>query len=324
MITRRSFIVGAGALVAAPAFGSSKWPAKPIRIVVPFPPGGPTDLIVRLFSEPLASALGQPVVVENRSGASGNIGAQHVADAEPDGYTLVHNTVGIQAINPLMYPDSRLNPQNDFIGIATTTAIPSVLVVNPKSLPVTSLQELIETGKKNPDKLNMATFGVGTSAHVYGSLLQKQGEFNAVEVPYRGSGLALTALLGDQVDFLFSNITTCISHIQAGTLRALAVAAPARLAELPDVPTMSEAGYPGIDLKFWMALYAPAKTPKPIVDTLRKTLYQLMTDPKYAATLREKGAAAMPIAPAELDQFLKTDTERWARAAREIGIKAQT
>ncbi|MGY0658346.1 Bug family tripartite tricarboxylate transporter substrate binding protein [Bordetella bronchiseptica] len=323
MPTRRSFMLGAGALLAAPALGSPAWPSKPLRIVVPFPPGGPTDFVVRQLSVPLAAALGQPVVVENRPGVSGNLGAQAVAESEPDGYTLIHNTVGVQAINPLMFPNARVDPRKDFIGIATTATMPNVVVVNPARLPVESLRELVELGRAQPNRLSVATFGPGTSAHIYGALLQKIGGFTAVEVPYRGSPLALTDVIGGQVDFLFDSMTTSIGHVQAGTLRALAVTAPQRTALLPDVPTMAEAGFGGIDLKFWFALYAPARTPAPIVEKLRAAIYKVLSEPAYAEGLRARGAEPLLVAPSALEQFLATDTQRWSDAARQVGIKAQ-
>ncbi|MGE8612752.1 MAG: Bug family tripartite tricarboxylate transporter substrate binding protein [Achromobacter veterisilvae] len=323
MPTRRLFLLGASALLASPVFGSSPWPAKPLRIVVPFPAGGPTDFVVRQISASLAAELGQPVIIENRPGVSGNLGAQAVAESEPDGYTLIHNTVGVQAINPLMFPEARVNPQKDFIGIATTASMPNVVVVNPQKLPVKTLQELVEMGRERPNRLSVATFGLGTSAHIYGALLQKLGEFKAVEVPYRGSALALTDVLGGQVDFLFDSMTTSINHVKAGTLRALAVTAPARTSLLPDVPTMAEAGFPGMDLKFWFALYAPVRTPTPIVERLRAVLHQVLSDPAYASGLRERGAEPLVTPPSELDRFLAADTQRWAEAARQIGIKAQ-
>lgn len=324
MLNRRSVLIGTAATMVARASIAASWPTKPVRIIVPFPPGGPTDFVIRLLTTPLAAALGQAVIVENRPGVSGNAGTQAVVDGEADGYTLVHNTVGVQAVNPLMYPGSRLNPQRDLVGIATTATMPNVLVVNPRKLPVKTLRELVDLGKQEPNKLSCANFGSGTSAHIYGSLLQKLGEFQATEVAYRGSALALNDVIAGHVDFLFDSMSTCVGHVNAGTLRGLAITSNARSSQLPDVPTMAEAGFPAFDLKFWFALFAPARTPAAIVERLQKAIEQAMADPTYAAALRARGAEPLVTPRTELAAFLASDAERWANIAKQIGVKPQT
>ena len=205
------------------------------------------------------------------------------------GTQLIHNTVGVQAINPLMFPDSRLRPERDLIGVATTATMPNVLVVHPRKLSISTLKELVELGKQEPNRLSCATFGPGTSAHIYGSLLQKVGGFQAVDVPYRGSALALNDVLAGQVDYLFDSMTTSVNHVKEGTLRGLAITSNTRSALLPDVPTMSEAGYPAFDLKFWFALYAPAKTPPEILGKLQDAVGRVLSDPGFVASLRSAG-----------------------------------
>jgi len=323
MVTRRSLLIGATASAVGSCAYAQTWPARPVRIIVPFPAGGPTDFVIRLLTTSLAATLGQPVVVENRPGASGNTGNQVVVDGPADGYTLVHNTVGVQALNPLMYPGARFHPQKDLVGIATTATMPNVLVVNPAKLPVKSLRELIELGRQQPNKLSCANFGSGTSAHIYGSLLQKVGGFQATDVPYKGSALALNDVIAGHVDFLFDNMTTCLSHVNAGTLKALAITSSTRSSLLPDVPTMAQAGLPAFDLKFWFALFASSRTPAAIVERLQATVGQAMADPAYAAALRARGAEPLVTPPTELAAFLKADSERWANTAKQIGVKPQ-
>lgn len=324
MVSRRSLLMSAAASAVASFAHAQSWPARPVRIIVPFPAGGPTDFVVRLMTTALAATLGQPVVVENRPGASGNTGNQLVVDGEADGYTLVHNTVGVQAVNPLMYPGARFHPQKDLIGIATTASMPNVLVVNPAKLPVNNLGELIALGRQQANKLTCANFGSGTSAHIYGALLQKAGGFQAVDVPYKGSALALNDVIAGHVDFLFSNMTTAVSHVNAGVLKGLAITSNTRSRLLPDVPTMAQAGLPTLDLKFWFALFAHARTPPAIVERLQAAVAQAMADPAYAEALRERGADPLVTPRKELANFLATDTQRWAAAAQQIGVKPQT
>ncbi|WP_151447642.1 Bug family tripartite tricarboxylate transporter substrate binding protein [Lacisediminimonas profundi] len=322
---RRSFLLaGASAIVAAPAFAQSAndWPSRPIRIVVPFAAGGPTDFIARLLATPLSAALGQSVVIENRPGASGNIGSQAVADAAPDGYTLVHNTVGMHGIIPLMYPSLRLQPLRDLVPIATTGAMANVLVTHPSKLQVGSVRELVEKGRSRPGALTFATFGNGTSPHVYAMLLQKLGGFTGLAIPYRGSAPAMTAALAGEVDFLFDNISTCAGQIKAGTLKGLGITSTVRSSLLPNLPTMKEAGFPGFDLNFWFSLEAPAKTPAPIVEKLQMAMAKVLADKSYIEGLQARGAEPFATKPSELISFVASETERWQKTATNIGIKA--
>lgn len=321
--TRRTLLIGAVASVLAGPLFAADWPTKPVRIVVPFAAGGPTDFIARLLATALSKELGQPVVIDNRPGASGNIGAQHVLDSGNDGYTLLHNTVAMQAVNPLMYPHARFLPSRDFVPIATTGSMPNVLVVHPDKLKVKTLADLVQLGKAKPGALTYATFGAGSSPHIYGSLLQKKAGFEAVAVPYKGSSPALTDVMAGQVDFVFDSFTTCIGQIQGGKLKPLAITSAQRSPMLPDVPTLKEAGYPGADLKFWFSLQAPAQTPKAVVDRLRTAAAKAVNDPEYVAALRNRGAEPMPTRPDQLANIVRSDAERWTNIARGLGIQPE-
>ena len=321
---RRSFLIaGTTALLARPALSQTDWPLRPIRIVVPFAAGGPTDFIARLFATPLSALLGQAVVVDNRPGASGNIGSQAVADATPDGYTLLHNTVGMHGIIPLMYPDLRLQPLRDLVPIATTGAVPNVLVTHPTKLQITSVRQLVEKGRSSPGALNFATFGPGTSPHVYAMLLQKLAGFTGTPIPYKGSAPAMTAVLAGEVDFLFDNVSTCIGQIKGGALQALGITSPTRSSALPNLPTMKEAGYPGFNLNFWFSLEAPARTPAPIVEKLQMAMARVISERSYIEGLQIRGAEPFATERADLGAFLVRETARWQETAKELGVKPE-
>lgn len=308
------------AFIAAPA-AASDWPKQPITIVVPFSAGGPTDFIARLVAEPLAKKLGQPVIVQNKPGASGNVGYKTTLAERANGYTLLHNTVGMQALNPLMYPALKMNPASDYTTVGITGTMPNLLVVNPDKVKADSVKALVDLAKT--ESLTYATFGMGTSPHVYGSLLQKHGGFKALQIPYKGSSNAMTDIIAGQVDYLFDSFTTSIGQVTAGKLKALAITGQQRSALLPDVPTLEEAGFASVDLKFWFSLQAPAKTPAAVITKLRTALYEIAQSPEYQKALEEKGAAALPTAPQVLDAFVQKETTSWEETAQDIGIEAR-
>lgn len=317
-LTRREAIVGASSLFATRAFGADAWPSRIIKIVVPFAAGGPTDFVARLLAGPLAAELGQQVIIENRPGASGNVGAQAVADAEPDGYTLVHTTIATQALNPILFPNSKLRPLNDLVAVGTTAALPNVLVTQPSNIDVSSVRQLVELGKKK--SLNYGTFGHGTSPHLLSLLLQKKANFQAVAVAYRGSAPALTDLISGQVDYLFDNITTSAQQIKAGTVRGLAITSATRSSTLPDLPTMKEAGFDGFDLNFGFSLMAPVRTPAAILSKLRSAFDTVANAPSYANELRARGAEPLIVAQGDLRGFIERETERWVEVAQQINL----
>ncbi|MNS93200.1 Tripartite tricarboxylate transporter family receptor [compost metagenome] len=312
----------AAAALVSPAVADT-WPAKPITLLVPFSAGGPTDFIARLVAEPLSRELGQQVIVQNKPGASGNVGYQSVLNGPADGYTLMHNTVGMQAINPLMYPNAKMHPLQDYVPIGTTGAMPNLLVVNPERTSAKTLADLVKQGREAPHGLSFATFGPGSSPHVYGALLQKLAKFQAVGVAYKGSANAVTDVIGGQVDFLFDSMSTSLGQVQAGRLRALAITSAARSPMLPDVPTLKEAGYAGLDLKFWFSLQAPKGTPPEVVTKLRAAVANVVASEAYRKAMQERGAEALSVAPAELGAFFKRETAQWTDAANTVGLKAE-
>lgn len=323
---KRRTVVGAAAALAAanclPALGSA-WPSKPVKIVVPFAAGGPTDFIARMMATSLSEALGQPVIVENRPGASGNLGAQFVADSQPDGYTLLHSTVAMQAVNPLMYRNTRFEYGRDLVALGVTGAMPNVLVVQPTKLQVDSVSALVKRAREKADALTYATFGNGTSPHIYGALLQKLGGFSAIAIPYKGSAPAITDVIAGQVDFLFDSMTTCVGQVQAGTLRGLAITASRRSSLLPDVPTLSEAGFPSFDLKFWFSLQAPAGTPAPVVERLRVAVAKVAASRSYQEQLAARGAESLAVAASGAVDFIAKDSQKWTEIAKTLEVKPE-
>ena len=244
------------------------YPTKPIQMIVPFPPGGTTDIFARLIGQKLSEALGQQVVIDNRGGAGGNIGANAVAKADPDGHTLVMGTVGTHAINPSLYVKMPHDVLRDFEPVAFVAGVPNVMVVNPTAVKAKTVQEFIQEAKAAPGKFSFASSGNGTSIHLSGELFKQMTGVNIVHVPYRGSGPAVNDLVAGQVHLMFDNLPSSIQQIRAGNLRALAVTSAQRSPALPDVPTVAESGLPGFEASSWFAIFAPAKTPKPIVDKL--------------------------------------------------------
>lgn len=317
---RRMFIAGSTTLALASTARAQTYPVRPVKIVVPFAAGGPTDFIIRLLVDPLATKLRQPCIVENRPGAAGNIGAAAVAQGDADGYTLVHSTVAMMSVNPLLYPGSFL-PSRDLVTIATTASLPNVLIVNPKFVDVASIGDLVAYAKRKPGGLTFGTFGPGSSPHITGALFQKLTGIEATAVVYRGSSQAITDVIGGRIDFLFDSVTTSTEHILAGTLRGLGITAAERVGRLPAIPTMKEAGYAGFDLTFWLAVQAPAATPKPIVEQLRAALLELTSSADYAQALRLRGAEPLAVPADRLDAFVASESAKWAQAARDIGLK---
>jgi tripartite-type tricarboxylate transporter receptor subunit TctC len=318
---RRRLLIGAAAALAARGAHAAQWPTRPVTVVVPFAPGGPTDFIARLLAVSFGKALGQSIVVSNRPGASGNIGAQAVADGDPDGYTLLHTTIASQSLNPILYPDSRLRPLRDLAPIGTTASLPNVLVV-PKAMDVKSVADLVALAKKKPGGLNYATFGPGTSPDILSTLFQKLAGFQGTPVPYKGSSLALTDVISGQVDFLFDNITTCAPQVRAGAVKGLAISSTTRSATLPEIPTMKEVGYPGFDLNFGFSLMAPAGTPAPVIEQLQTAFEQAVADAEYTKGLVARGAEPLVVKRADLAKYLGDAVQRCTAIAKEIGVKA--
>ncbi len=322
MLRRRRLMAFLGAISLfgpAPVWSQTDWPTKPVKIVVPVAPGGGTDFTARLLAEKLSSALGQPVIVENKPGASGNLGVQQVAAAAPDGYTLVMPITSFP-INPSLYKLS-FDAVKDFAPIVLGGTLPLVLVVHP-SLPVNNVQELVALGLARK-ALTFANSGTGTTAHLAGELFNRMSGIQMTSVNYKGGGPAVNDLLGGHVQVYFSTIPSVSQHIEAGRLRALAVTGKTRSPELPNVPTVSESGLPGFDVTAWFGLFAPARTPRPVVERLNAELRKILAMPDVRQKLASHGMEPGGGTPDSLRDFLIADIEKWGKVIREAGIRAE-
>ena len=296
------------------------YPSKTIRIIVPFAPGGNVDITARLVAPGLQEALGQTVIVENKPGAGGTIGADLVAKSTPDGYTLLMGSNSTFSVAPSLYPNNPYNPLRDFAPVIMIASAPFVLVVNP-SLAAKDTKELVAIGKATPGKLTMSSAGTGSSNHLVGELFQEISGARFTHIPYKGSGQALTDLMGGQVNLHFDQITSAASHIQAGKLRALMVTAPRRVPMLPDVPTAAEAGYPTFEATNVTGLIAPAGTPREIVDKLNAATQKVISQ----AAVREKfagiGAEATGGTPEQFSAYIRDDLGKWTRIVKDANVK---
>jgi len=313
--TRRAFVAGALlALTAAPGAWAQDFPAKPIRFIVPYTPGGTTDLVARTVGAHMAQALGQPVLIDNRSGAGGNIGMDAVAKAAPDGYTVGMGAISTHALNPHIYRKVPFDPRKDFSAIGLLGNSTIVLEVNP-SLPAKTVAELLAHARKHPGEA-YSTAGAGTSMHLAGVLFAQMSQTQWSHVPYKGSVPLLNDLLGGQVRVAFDNLPASLPHIQAGKLRALAVAGPQRSPALPQVPTMAEAGLPGYDVEPWFGVYGPAGLPAAVVQRLNTALVAALADPAVKDKLALAGFTPRSSSPAELQALTLREYERLGAVAR--------
>ena len=315
-LTRRGALAGLAAL-AFPLHAQA-WPSKPIRIVVPYPPGGVSDLVARAIGEKLAAALGQPVVVENKAGAGTAIGARAVASAAPDGYTLLLGTVSSQAINPAMNKVG-YEPTKGFVAVSPVAAIPFVLVANP-SVPARSVADLIRMAKDNPGKVAYASAGLGTSNHLAGAMLASDAHVQLLHVPYKGSAPALNDVLGGRVPFMFDLIATSLPMLQAGKLKALAVTSRERSPLLPDVPTVIESGVPDYEVTAWFGVFAPAGTPPEVVNRLNADLTSVLRAPEMQKRLRELGAEPETASPEAYGRYVRSEADKWGSVVRTAGV----
>ena len=313
----------AGLAPLAAHAADDKYPSRPITLVVPFPPGGSVDIMARQYSEPLSSVLGVPIVVENRAGAGGSVASQMVARAKPDGYTLVVSSQSSHLANPLTQPKVGYDPIKDFENIAILGRQPNALVVH-SSLPIKSFKEFIDYAKKNPGKLNYGSGGVGSMGQLNVEMLKAATGVFTTHIPYRGGTPLITAVLANEVQFILDNLVIMLPHVQAGRVRALAVAADQRLAQLPDVPTMAEVGYPQLNLSSWTGLAAPGGTPDPIVQTLYKAVRQVATSPAMQASLKERGVIAPEeMTPAAFEKMMSERLVKFGEVVRKAGITAE-
>ncbi|OAD17410.1 Bug family tripartite tricarboxylate transporter substrate binding protein [Achromobacter insolitus] len=324
---RRRLLIGtAGAALAAigggaRALAATDYPSKPLRVVIPYPPGGPTDIVGRIVSATLSDKLGQSVVIENRPGASGMIGADMVAKAAPDGYTLLINVSG-QLINPALYTNMSHDPLTDFSGITNLASTPIQLIVSANS-PVRSVADLIALVRSQPGRHNFASSSNGTPGHLAGEAFKAAAKLDVTHVPYKGSAPALTDVVGGQVTYMLDSMPSSIALVKGGKLRALAVTAPQRVAALPDVPTFAELGYPTVNLSTWYGMWVPAKTPPDLIARLYRTVSGILEQPDVRARLIE--AQAMPIGdtPEHFDAYCRSEAQRYAELVKLAGIRLQ-
>ncbi|TMS58443.1 tripartite tricarboxylate transporter substrate binding protein [Imbroritus primus] len=315
-----SALIGAAAfgVAATPAIAADKYPNKPVTIIVPFSAGGTTDILARIVGVKLGETLGETVIIDNRPGAGGNIGAAMVAKAKPDGYTLLMGTVGTHAINQTLYPKLNFDPIKDFAPLTRVANLPNLLVVHP-SVPAKNVQELIAYAKANPGKLNFGSSGNGSSIHLSGELFKNMTGIDMQHVPYKGSAPAVTDLLGGQISMMFDNMPSAIQHVKSGKLRPLAVTTAKRSPALPNVPTIAESGVKGYEATSWFGLLAPAGTPPAIINRLNADLVKILAMPDVKKQMAEQGAEAYSETPAAFAGFIKSETAKWAKVVKASG-----
>jgi tripartite-type tricarboxylate transporter receptor subunit TctC len=301
---------------------AEEWPSKPIRWVVPFPPGGGVDATARALGEKAGKVLGQPFIIDNRPGAGGNIGASLVAKAPADGYTLMITSIGMVA-NKSLYRKLDYDPAKDFAPVSLLVVVPNVLVTNSTQPNIKSVGDVIASAKAQPGKLTYASAGSGSSIHLAGAMFMSQAKIEMLHVPYKGSGPAVTDLIGGQVNYMFDSITSAKPHIDSGKLRALAVTTAKRSPALPDVPTVAESGLPGYEVSPWFAVFVPAGTPKSIINKLNSVLTDAMKDPDVQKTLQTIGAERVGSTPEALEAHLKTERSRWEKLIAENKLSGE-
>ncbi len=319
-----ALLLAAGLPVAAAAAQSTAphYPDRPVRLVLPFPPGGPSDILARLFSQKLGESLGQQVVVDNRGGAAGAIACEIAKRATPDGYTLLQATVGTLSINPGLYPNLPYDPARDFLPVTMLTATPYLLVTYP-GLPARSVSELVAFVKSKPHQLNFASGGVGTGNHFSMELFKLSAGLDMVHVPYKGSGQAVNDVLAGQVQMMFMNLLPAMPHVKAGRMRGLAVTSAQRSAAAPDIPTIAESGFAGYESTSWHGIVVPARTPAALVRRLHDEFAKITRRPDVKGRLESQGTAVIGNTPEEFATTIKAETVKWTKVIRTAGIKAE-
>lgn len=314
--------VALAAAIAAQPLRAQTYPVKPIRVIVPYSPGGTADLLGRGIAQKLSLSLGQQVIVENRTGAGGGIGADLVAKSKADGYTLLLGTIATHAINPNLYPDNPYDPVKDFAPVVLVATMPNLLVVNP-SVPAKNVRELIALAKAKPGELAFASAGSGTTQHLSGELFKKMAGVDLLHIPYKGNAPAVTDLVGGQVQVMFDNIPISLQQVRAGKLRALAVTGPKRSPVLPDVPTIAEAALPGYSVTSWFALFAPAGAPPSIVSRLNEETNKALADKALHRQLADQGIEPGGGTAEQLATHIRAELARWKKIVVESGARVE-
>ena len=310
-------------LAVAPSVAFSQYPTKSVRMIVPFAPGGASDFVGRILQPRMSELLGQQVVVENRAGASGNIGMEAAAKSPPDGYTIYLGNVGTVALNPGVFPKLAVVPTRDFIAVSQVVDVPGVLVVHP-DLQAKTVKDIVAIAKAHPGKLNYASPGAGSQNRLETEVFRKLENLDMVHVPYKGgAGPATAGLVGGETHMMFVTASSAMNHVKSGRLRLIAVTSAKRLAAFPDAPTMAEAGYPQLTSGSWQGIFVPTGTPKPVVDKLYSVVIDTMKTPEVVQRLANGGVDVVTSAPGEFAKFVEKETERWVRAAREAGATAE-
>ena len=308
------------ALAVAPfAHAQDDYPNRTVRIIVPFAPGGSTDVVARILADKLGTDLKQSFVVENRAGAGGNIGADAVAKASPDGYTLLMGTTGVLAINKYLYKEMSFDPERDLVPVSYTSLITNILVVNPQ-VPAKTVSELVALARAKPGSLTFASSGAGSSTHLSAELFKSMAGVDILHVPYKGSSQAITDLMGGQVTMLFDNAPSSIPFVEQGKLRALAVTSTKRLPNLPDVPTLDEAGVKGYESLSWSGIMAPAGTPKRVIDKLNAAIGKILRDPDVKQRFASLGVEPVGGPPEAFSRHIRAESEKWARVVKTANI----
>ena len=309
-------------LALASTADAQSWPAKPIRIISPYPPAGANDLLARIIAPKLSEQLGQPVVVENRAGATGNIGAELVAKAPADGYTLLMGQAGNLTINISLMAKIPFDPVRDFSPVTMVASTPNVLVVHP-SLPVRTVKDLIALAKAKPGQINYATSGIGSPGHLAAELLNKSAGIRLVHIPYKGAAPALLDVVAGNAHLYFTSAVSAQPFIPSGRLRMVAVASAKRSPSLPEVPTVAEAGFPEFDVSSWWGVVAPASTPREVVIRLQTEIHRVIALPEIRAKLAEQGLDIATNTPEQFAAYIKSETAKWAKLIREVGVKPE-
>jgi tripartite-type tricarboxylate transporter receptor subunit TctC len=307
-----------GVSIAGLAHAQS-WPTKPIKLIVPYPPGGGTDVIARIVQEPLAKELGQQVIIDNRGGAGGSIGSALAAQSPSDGYTVLF-TLSSHTINPAIYTKLPFDTEKDFSSVVTVASLPQILVANP-NFPAKTVKEVIEMAKAKPGSISYASVGNGSPGHLAGAMMATDAGVDMTHIPYRGGGPAVTDVMAGQVPLLWVSIPAAAQFVKAGKLRALAVSTVKRSAVFPDVPTMVESGFKGFEVDSWYAMFVPAKTPQAIIDRINKAAVNVLAQPEVKERLLGQGAEAVGDTPAQLSGVVKKEIAKWKQVVKSANIK---
>lgn len=323
--SRRQFALGllataalSSGLATTAAQAQPAFPSKPLSIIVPFAAGGATDILARIVGQALSTEIGQSVIIENRPGAGGNIGGQLAAKANPDGHTLFMGAVGTHAINPSLYKKMPYDPIKDLAPLTRVANVPNLLVANPQQ-PFKTVQELIAYAKAHPGKVNFGSSGNGTSIHLSGEMFSHMAKVDIVHVPYKGSAPAMNDLLGNQIAIMFDNMPSALQYVRAGKLNALGVTSAKRSPELPNVPTIAEAGVPGYEASSWFGLFVPAATPAPVQAKLHAALVKVLAQPDVKKRMADQGAEVVSEKPEQFAAFIQAESRKWGQVVRASG-----